>query len=225
MRCLEDESMMRHATGIGRNVLSRHGTVAAYLALLLASSTATYAAATIGSPEVINNSLQSVDLKDGAAVTGADIVNESVLGADVNEASLSGVGRKLLFSANAGTGKTNIATVAGYTFKATCENPDIGNGLFATMWVKGPAGDYQYFLSHRVNDQGDVGMESGGEVLAASTDSRLFALGVDHLQYRRATFQFWLHSGATVLLVDVHAFADNRSSGACTIYGMVTKGV
>jgi hypothetical protein len=93
--------MLRHARAVGHNVLSRHGTVAAYLALMLASTSVAYAAATIGSPEVIDNSLKSVDLKDGMAVKGVDVVNDSLTGADINESTLSstlarGTGAKIL---------------------------------------------------------------------------------------------------------------------------------
>ncbi len=134
--------MFRRPIALLRRVLPRHTTVAAYLALLLASSTAVYAAATIGSPEVIDNSLQSVDLRDGAAVKGVDIVNGTVAGADVDEATLTGVGRKFIYNAtrNPLAPKTTIGTVGGYTFKASCSFTPM---LFTRLYVNGPAGGYR----------------------------------------------------------------------------------
>ncbi len=49
------------------SIVSKHvgGNIVAYLALVVAMSGTAYAAATIGSGDVIDNSLRSVDLKDG----------------------------------------------------------------------------------------------------------------------------------------------------------------
>ena len=60
------------------------------LFLVLCGGTA-YAANTIGSADVIDNSLRSVDLKDGSAVTGTDVTDDSLKGADVDESSLGKV--------------------------------------------------------------------------------------------------------------------------------------
>jgi hypothetical protein len=60
-----------------------HQTVAAYLALVLVLVTGTaYAAATIDSGDVVNNSLKSKDLKNNAAVKGADVRNNNLRGVD-----------------------------------------------------------------------------------------------------------------------------------------------
>ena len=48
-----------------------------YLALIVALSGTTWAAASIGSSQVIDNSLRSVDLKDDAAVKSADVVDDT----------------------------------------------------------------------------------------------------------------------------------------------------
>jgi hypothetical protein len=47
-----------------------------------------YAAGTIGSADVINNSLRSTDLKDGAAVNGLDVVDGSLGAVDLSAAAL-----------------------------------------------------------------------------------------------------------------------------------------
>ena len=67
-----------------------HGTLAAYLALFLALAGGAVAAATIDSGDVINGSLKSVDLKNGAGVKGADVVNGSLAGGDVRNGALKG---------------------------------------------------------------------------------------------------------------------------------------
>lgn len=79
---------MRFALLLGRHLASN---AVAYLALLVATSGTAYAAATIGSADVVNESLQSVDLKNGAAVRGEDVVNETVAGRDIKESSLAKV--------------------------------------------------------------------------------------------------------------------------------------
>ena len=68
-----------------------HQTVAAYLALALVLITGTaYAAATIGSGDVINGSLRSADLKNNAGVRGADVRNNNLKGADFGPGKLGG---------------------------------------------------------------------------------------------------------------------------------------
>ena len=73
-----------------RQRLPAHGTVAAYLALFLALAGGAIAAATIGSGDVVNNSLKSVDLKNNKAVRGVDARNGSIGGSDVRNGSLRG---------------------------------------------------------------------------------------------------------------------------------------
>jgi hypothetical protein len=57
------------------------------LAFVVLGGTA-YAAATIGSADVIDNSLQSVDLKDNAGVTSADVVDDTVTGGGLLSADI-----------------------------------------------------------------------------------------------------------------------------------------
>jgi hypothetical protein len=65
------------------NVMS---TIAVVVAIGTGSA---YAAATIGSPEVIDESLTSVDVKN-ASLTGGDVADSSLTGADVLNGSLAG---------------------------------------------------------------------------------------------------------------------------------------
>lgn len=59
------------------------------VALLLALSGTAYAAATIGSRQVTNNSLQSVDLKDNAAVKSADVRDADLAGGGLGNEDLA----------------------------------------------------------------------------------------------------------------------------------------
>jgi hypothetical protein len=68
----------------------RHGTVVACLALFLALGGGAYAAATIGSGDIVNSSLKSIDLKNGKGVKGADVAQGSLRGPDVRAGSLRG---------------------------------------------------------------------------------------------------------------------------------------
>ena len=65
-----------------------HQTVVAYFVILLVCVGGTaYAAATIDSGDVINNSLKSADLKNNAGVKGADVRNNNLRGADFTRGS------------------------------------------------------------------------------------------------------------------------------------------
>lgn len=56
-----------------------YANVMATVAVFIALGGGAYAAATIGSPQVVDNSLKSIDLKDNAAVTSADVRNDTLL--------------------------------------------------------------------------------------------------------------------------------------------------
>lgn len=80
-----------------RGIRSRltYANVMATIALFISLGGGAYAAATVGSSQVVNNSLRSIDLKDGAAVKSSDVVNESagggLSGQDVREGTFSQV--------------------------------------------------------------------------------------------------------------------------------------
>jgi hypothetical protein len=78
---------------MGRRLL-RHlrGNIVAYVALFFVLSGTAYAAGTIGSSQIANNSLKSIDLKNGAGVSGGDVVPDSLTGAQVDESTLRGIG-------------------------------------------------------------------------------------------------------------------------------------
>jgi len=63
--------------------------VVAYLALFVALGGSAYAAATIGSAQVVDDSLRSVDLRDNAAVKTRDVVNDGVAGGGLRAPDLA----------------------------------------------------------------------------------------------------------------------------------------
>ena len=67
-----------------------HSTIAAYLALFLALGATAWAASTVGSGDVVNNSLKSVDLKNNGGVKTVDAANGTLGGPDVRNNSLGG---------------------------------------------------------------------------------------------------------------------------------------
>ncbi|KAA1418657.1 hypothetical protein F0U44_09160 [Nocardioides humilatus] len=79
------------------NTIGRHlaGNAIGYLALVVATSGTAYAAATIGSAEVIDNSLRSIDISDettlNGGLSGIDIRTNTLTGADIQEGTLAKV--------------------------------------------------------------------------------------------------------------------------------------
>ena len=72
-----------------RGIRSRlsYANVMATLAVFIALGGAAYAANTVGSADVMNNSLLSADLKNNQAVKSVDVGNESLTGADIADQS------------------------------------------------------------------------------------------------------------------------------------------
>lgn len=119
-----------------------------YLALFVALGGTALAAATIGSPQVINNSLRSADLKDNRAVKGkdvrdatlggADVDADSLAGADIDEASLEGVDAATLdglartdFIARSFTSGPASREAAIVYYAYTMVTPEAGTDYFA----------------------------------------------------------------------------------------------
>ena len=63
----------------------------ALVALFVALGGVTYAATKVNSHSVKDNSLKSRDLKNGKGVRGADVVADSLTGAQINESTLNGI--------------------------------------------------------------------------------------------------------------------------------------
>ncbi|MDQ2677021.1 MAG: hypothetical protein M3Y34_09450, partial [Actinomycetota bacterium] len=58
------------------------------LCVALSGTAVALSAGSIGSREIANGSLRSGDLRDGKAVTGADVVEDSLTGSQIDEATL-----------------------------------------------------------------------------------------------------------------------------------------
>ncbi len=91
----------------------RHGTVAAYLALFVALGGTAYAANTVGSDDIIDESIQSVDIKNQTITT------KDIAGADITGAiSLSGIpngrcSQVTILAAGAKVGETAVVSTQG----------------------------------------------------------------------------------------------------------------
>jgi hypothetical protein len=104
-----------------------YANVMATVAVFIALGGVAWAAATINSKDVIDNSLKSVDLKDGKGVRGADVVPDSLKGTAVDEASLGPLGSE--------TWQT--PQLLGTT---ACQWENFGNGFNDAGYFRDPAG-------------------------------------------------------------------------------------
>jgi hypothetical protein len=102
----------------------------ATMAVFIALGGTAWAAATINSVDVVDDSLKSVDLKDVKGVKGADVVPDSLGGAAIDESTLQNVDartvsdlrvRKIDFQVPHGTGPTTVLDLAGLQITAECQ--------------------------------------------------------------------------------------------------------
>lgn len=180
---------------IGRHVA---GNVVAYLALFVAMSGTAYAVATVGSADVVDNSLQSRDLRDGAAVKGVDVAPNALTGADINELTLGKVpnadkldGLDSSAFEPGGTvstfGPTTVAsgtqavltTAAPFQFLGTC--PAFGSPEGPSLALTSSLGPWAYAAqSHSYvgsqGDVGDVGVPAGSQRLVIATGSSVVSV-------------------------------------------------
>ena len=195
---------------------------AAGLTLFVSLSGVAYAATTIGSLEVIDNSLQSVDLKDGAGVTGADVVNDSLQGPDIHEATLRGVGRKVLLTATAGDPPTlrSLGPIGGYTITLNCEHHDSLSPayyVYARLVVRGPGGDFQSAYTSTINDGSAQVVTASGTVSAGMSTALARSDAYNGFFARKAGTVF-VHSGATLLQINFQLFSDARPNRAAASF-------
>ena len=134
---------------------TRHSTAAAYLALFCALAGTAWAAATIGSGDVVNNSLRSADLRNNAAVKTADVANATLGGADVRNNSLRGsdfgadsVGGADTNEAGLSVGRIvhSLGGAVNLQVTTTLQNKVIPNGSF----TQGPSESAQIFGTAQV---------------------------------------------------------------------------
>ena len=208
--------------------------VVSVIALFVALGGTAWAAAKINSEDVADNSLKSVDLKDGKGVKDADVVPDSLSGAAIDEASLSQVPsaassqnvQTLIFEEAAGPGGTPtvVATIGPYTLKADCVTAPTVLRLLA----HGPAGTADYMYHHVTNDTGTYDHRSGFVQMPADTDTEIAAnVGPAPGAKQRIAGTVMLKSGSTVVQVDFNGIADRDSGGfgeQCVLYGTATMG-
>ena len=95
--------------------------VVAFVALFVALGGVGYAAATIGSAQIKNNSVQSKDIRNND-VRGRDVRNDSLTGADVLEARLA----KVPSASTADSASISKLTYKSGTFTTTAAGPGHG---------------------------------------------------------------------------------------------------
>lgn len=89
--------------------------VVALISLFVALGGVAYAANTVGSADVIDNSLLSQDLHDGGGVKGVDVATDSLTGADIAESTLGKVpNANNLDGKDSSQFATNLWAVFGY---------------------------------------------------------------------------------------------------------------
>ena len=200
-------------------------TVMAAAALFVSLSGVAYAAATVGSAEIIDNSVQSVDLKDGGAVGGVDVIDNSLTGTDVNELTLKGIAHKLIWktSATAAAPLTSLGTVGVYTIKASCSSASGLENL--SVYLRGPASEYESLATTLENNSSVATYPvSGGNT--ANTDFRVITFNLAGAgAWWRWSGSLFIRSATTLVQIDYHLLLDERTSPAtCSFYGTGVDG-
>ena len=148
--------------------------VVALISLFVALSGVAWAANTIGSGDVIDNSLVSADLKNGAAVQSLDVVNDSLTGADVKEATLGKVpNADKLDGLDSSAFAANLWAVAGFGMP-TPTNPtgfDLMRGHGATTAGRISSGVFFVRFNRNITDCGYVA--SAGDLADSSAPTLL----------------------------------------------------
>jgi hypothetical protein len=176
-----------------------------------------------------NNDIRSVDIRDdtksGGGLQGADIAPNSLTASDIDEASLSGVGRKIVYNVT-GNGSPSfdaLVTLGGYRLKVTCYSSSGESAL--TVYANGPGGTVN-FTSTTSTDNGATSTNQGGRALSPNTDEQLFQTAVSTLSFKRNAGTLFLQSGSVLVQLDYMGWADNRTSpGTCHVLGTATMGV
>ena len=160
-------------------------------------------------------------------VKSKHIAPNAARGVDIEEKTLSGNVRKLIYNAP-GTSSaplTKIAKVGPYTIKGQC-TLDFTDVRF-DLWVRGPAGTADWMQGRAVNDvPGSLGAPSSKSVgIPANVDTEILSSGeTDEPDYRRIGGTAMLRSGSKLVEVEYNAVADARvASKSCFLYGAATN--
>jgi hypothetical protein len=156
----------------------------------------------------------------GGSVSGQDVANDSLTGADVNESTLTGNTRTLLYQAKTSVSPphTTIAAVGPYAIKGQCA--DLGGATGVNLWANGPAGSADVMYQTTRNDLTDQGAHSHTLSLGAHTDTAIVGVSATPPDSWRIAGTAMLRTGSTLVQVDFDIVAD---PGACTIHGTATR--
>jgi hypothetical protein len=155
------------------------------------------------------------------SVNGTDVADNSLTGADINAATLSGIAHKLYFDSGPSSNPpTRLATVGPWAIKAECTDQ-----LNEMLIVNGPGG--AQVGDTRAEDDANHFDETRGIGLAAGTDTAIvitFGPSGEHFERKWGTIV--LNSSTTVAEIDFDSVADSRTGlDHCFLYGTVTLGV
>ncbi len=153
-----------------------YANVMATLAVFIALGGAAYAADTVGSEDVIDESLASVDLKNNQ-VRSADVQNESLIGADVNDGSLDGgeIANESLTAADLGFGSVGAGELGGGAIPGQVFPPIVVSTAVNTTTVKELTVPCQ-FAQDRVTGGGFVIAGPGGSNVPNVAIQRSYAV-------------------------------------------------
>ena len=154
------------------------------------------------------------------SVNGQDLADNSLGGTDINESSLTGDTRTLIYNAaSSNSPPTTIATVGPYAIKGRCASAG------ASLYVNGPTGAADVMVGQTRNDATDLGTASSGLLIPANTDTFIIGSGIPLSgNYLRIAGTAMLRtSTGTLVQVDFNAVGDDRGSGSCFIYGTATR--
>ena len=169
------------------------------------------------------------------SVNGQDVADNTLGGTDINEPTLTGNARKLIFNAATGPVPTKIATVGPYAIKAACEEPSPAHWAL-TLYVNGPAGTASYTYLDGVNgtdiDDPNGGFRSGTQAIPANQDAPIFGIFADtsyqtppHGNFHHAAGTAMLRTGQVLVQVDfdVVVNATDQGPNGCHLYGTATR--
>jgi hypothetical protein len=157
-------------------------------------------------------------------VNGQDVAANSLTGENINEASLTGDVKRLVYSSAASSSSLKlIAQVGPFKLYGECL-PTTQDYRQVRIFAGGTNGLADSMWSETENDGTDIGTKSAG-LLVDNTSLRQFATAFAFTgNFRRIGGTAMLQSGATLVQVDFNAVADFRSSpGSCFIYGTATR--
>ncbi len=152
------------------------------------------------------------------AVNGSDVVDSSLNSVDLAPAART---RKLDRTGFPNNGEdVHLATVGPYQIIAERSSTF---STTITLYAKGPAGTADVMFDRTENDSTDLGTESHGVAITANTATEFahISTGAGTI-YRRMAGTAMLRTGGKLVQVDFNAVANN--GGTSFVYGTATMG-